>query len=84
MAVDRLDARTTCCDVTMTRMLTVDFLQRQTVVSQFYQLDKLVVEGGKSVCSDGVYILEEDFTNGSSQGKQKGGRGDIVRQKEPG
>ena len=24
-------------------------LQRQTVVSQFFQLDKLVVEGGKSV-----------------------------------
>ena len=23
--------------------------QRQTVVSQFFQLDKLVVEGGKSV-----------------------------------
>jgi hypothetical protein len=24
--------------------------QRQTVVSQFYQLDRLVVEGGKTVC----------------------------------
>lgn len=25
--------------------------QRQTVVSQFFQLDRLVVEGGKSVCT---------------------------------
>lgn len=25
-------------------------IQRQTVVSQFFQLDRLVVEGGKSVC----------------------------------
>lgn len=26
-----------------------DFTQRQTLVSQFYQLDRLVVEGGKTV-----------------------------------
>lgn len=39
--------------------------QRQAVISQFYQLDKLVVEGGK-------------------EGKQKGGEGGIVRQKDPG
>ena len=25
-------------------------LQRQTVIGQFYQLDRLVVEGGLSVC----------------------------------
>ena len=25
-------------------------IQRQTIVSQFYQLDRLVVEGGKTVC----------------------------------
>ncbi len=25
-------------------------LQRQTTVSQFFQLDRLVVEGGKTVC----------------------------------
>jgi hypothetical protein len=31
-------------------LLTVVFHQRQTVVSQFYQLDRLVVEGGISVC----------------------------------
>ncbi|KAL1883381.1 hypothetical protein VTK73DRAFT_8948 [Phialemonium thermophilum] len=40
-------------------------LKRQTVISQFYQLDRLVVEGGSS-------------------GKQKGKRGDIVRQKDTG
>ncbi len=27
-------------------------LQRQTVISQFFQLDKLVVEGGKTVSSE--------------------------------
>ncbi|KAF2674053.1 hypothetical protein BT63DRAFT_449042 [Microthyrium microscopicum] len=40
-------------------------LKRQSVISQFYQMDRLVVEGGKS-------------------GKQKGGRGDIVRESETG
>lgn len=44
---------------------TLTAIQRQSVISQFYQLDRLVVEGGK-------------------QGKQTGGRGDIVRQKEQG
>lgn len=39
--------------------------QRQTVISQFYQLDRLVVEGGKT-------------------GKQTGGEGGIVRQKDTG
>ncbi|KAK5109537.1 hypothetical protein LTR62_006888 [Meristemomyces frigidus] len=43
----------------------LQILKRQTVVSQFFQLDRLVVEGGK-------------------EGKQKGGRNSIVRQKEPG
>jgi len=43
----------------------LQMMKRQTVVSQFFQLDRLVVEGGKS-------------------GKQKGGRGDIVRQKDQG
>jgi len=32
-------------------------MQRQTVVSQFYKLDKLVVEGGKSVCA--AMILDD-------------------------
>ncbi|KAF4540096.1 LYR motif-containing protein 4 [Lasiodiplodia hormozganensis] len=40
-------------------------LKRQTVISQFYQLDRLVVEGGKT-------------------GKQTGGEGGIVRQKDTG
>ncbi|KAJ9155750.1 hypothetical protein NKR23_g1641 [Pleurostoma richardsiae] len=40
-------------------------MKRQTVVSQFYQLDRLVVEGGIS-------------------GKSKGGKDDIVRQKDTG
>ncbi|KAB5559670.1 complex 1 protein [Coniochaeta sp. 2T2.1] len=40
-------------------------LKRQTVISQFYELDRLVVEGGIS-------------------GKQKGQKGDVVRQKDPG
>lgn len=39
--------------------------QRQTVISQFYQIDRLVVEGGK-------------------EGKQTGGRNDIIRQKDQG
>lgn len=29
----------------------MDITQRQTVVGQFYQLDRLVVEGGISVCT---------------------------------
>ncbi|KAK7740691.1 hypothetical protein SLS53_005159 [Cytospora paraplurivora] len=40
-------------------------LKRQAVISQFYQLDRLVVEGGIS-------------------GKQKGSKGDVVRQKDQG
>jgi hypothetical protein len=38
-------------------------LQRQTVVSQFYQINKLVVEGGKSVWSKRSTI--EEGANGS-------------------
>ncbi|GAB7336994.1 hypothetical protein MBLNU457_g2411t1 [Dothideomycetes sp. NU457] len=43
----------------------LQMLKRQTVVSQFFQLDRLVVEGGKT-------------------GKQKGNKGDIIRQKDYG
>ncbi|KAI1171286.1 hypothetical protein F4777DRAFT_64545 [Nemania sp. FL0916] len=43
----------------------LQIMKRQTIVSQFYQLDRLVVEGGMS-------------------GKQKGGSGDISRQKDTG
>ena len=66
--------------------LTPAFLQRQTVVSQFYQLDRLVVEGGLSVghslsqARTPLNLLTLD----ASQGKDKSGHGDIVRQKETG
>ncbi|KAJ5233656.1 uncharacterized protein N7469_005422 [Penicillium citrinum] len=40
-------------------------LKRQTIISQFYQLDKLVVEGQET-------------------GKETGGQGGIVRQKDTG
>ncbi|KAL2210090.1 hypothetical protein CC79DRAFT_1330480 [Sarocladium strictum] len=40
-------------------------MKRQTVIGQFYQLDRLVVEGGIS-------------------GKDNGGEGQIVRQKQAG
>ncbi|OHW92826.1 complex 1 protein [Colletotrichum incanum] len=43
----------------------LQILKRQTVVSQFFQFDRLVVEGGAA-------------------GKQKGNKGDIVRQKDQG
>ncbi|KAI5357642.1 putative complex 1 LYR protein [Septoria linicola] len=43
----------------------LQMLKRQTVVSQFFQLDRLVVEGG-------------------TEGRQKGNRNDIVRQKDQG
>ncbi|KAK1826687.1 hypothetical protein QBC39DRAFT_363771 [Podospora conica] len=43
----------------------LQMLKRQTVISQFYQNDRLVVEGGLS-------------------GKDKEGKGSIVRQKDPG
>ena len=33
-------------------------MQRQTVVSQFFQLDRLVVEGGKTV-GDPILACEE-------------------------
>ncbi|KAK0729700.1 complex 1 protein [Lasiosphaeris hirsuta] len=43
----------------------LQMLKRQTVISQFYQQDRLVVEGGLS-------------------GKDKSGKGGIVRQKDTG
>ncbi|KAK0633591.1 hypothetical protein B0T14DRAFT_507314 [Immersiella caudata] len=43
----------------------LQMLKRQTVISQFYQQDRLVVEGGLS-------------------GKDKGGKGDTLRQKDTG
>lgn len=62
-------------------------LQRQTVVSQFYQIDKLVVEGGKSVCGERlINDPGEEGANGS-QGKQTTKQvqeGEIIRQKDVG
>ncbi|GKT42597.1 LYR motif-containing protein 4B [Colletotrichum spaethianum] len=58
--------------------------QRQTVVSQFFQFDRLVVEGGAAVGlsqssgSNAVVMLMV------AQGKQKGNKGGIVRQKDQG
>ncbi|POS78325.1 complex 1 protein [Diaporthe helianthi] len=43
----------------------LQMMKRQTVVGHFFELDRLVVEGGIS-------------------GKQKGNKGDIVRQKDQG
>jgi len=35
--------------------------QRQTVVSQFFQVDRLVVEGGKAVRAVHVVIVQDDW-----------------------
>lgn len=51
------------------------------MISQFYQLDRLVVEGQKTVWSK--FIFEVSKADGW-QGKQTGDRGDIVRQKDVG
>ena len=58
-------------------------LQRQTVVSQFFQLDRLVVEGQKTVRRYLTLNLSRggtDFSFFTLQGKQIGNNGDIVRQ----
>jgi hypothetical protein len=63
-----------CGHMELERILT-GHLQRQTVVSQFFQLDRLVVEGGKTVrfkmerrCED---ISADKFTG---KAKRKQGR----------
>lgn len=59
--------------------------QRQTVVGHFFELDRLVVEGGISVC---WLFSGRDVTDYNrltvTQGKQKGNKGGIVRQKDQG
>lgn len=59
-------------------------IQRQTVVSQFFQLDRLVVEGGKSVSYTSLATLRSCAVYGANmgyfQGKQTGDRNDIIRQ----
>ncbi|KAL9624195.1 MAG: hypothetical protein Q9160_001442 [Pyrenula sp. 1 TL-2023] len=59
-------------------------LKRQTVVSQFYQLDRLVVEGGKTVSETWETWVMGDGALTVEQGKQTGNEGDIVRQKDTG
>lgn len=58
------------------------------MVSQFYQLDRLVVEGGISVWSSGEHPGKPAKICGSRltglQGKQKGSKGDVARQKDQG
>lgn len=47
------------------------FLQRQTVVSQFFEMDKLVVEGGLSVChtvDDSSAVVITDKFSGKVKG----------------
>jgi len=73
-----LDKRTNICGYELTET------QRQTVVSQFFQLDRLVVEGGKSVGSIQYHIAVWDSKLTKHQGKQGGRRNDIVRQKDTG
>ena len=59
-------------------------MKRQTVVSQFYQLDRLVVEGQKTVSLHNSFggagmFLGVGLMRGM-QGKQTGDEGGIVRQ----
>lgn len=46
-------------------LLTASNLQRQTVISQFFQLDRLVVEGGKTVrdisLSEQVFLFRGQY-----------------------
>lgn len=43
-----------------------------------------MVEGGISVCTHGNHDELEDILLTENQGKSKGGKGDVVRQAEPG
>lgn len=46
-----------------------DGYQRQTTISQFFQLDRLVVEGGKSVCLSAMsrYLIDSIIGEGNRQ-----------------
>ena len=59
-------------------------MQRQTVISQFYQNDRLVVEAGLSVSFSGSRLERMGRRADMVQGKDKEGKGSIVRQKDPG
>ena len=59
--------------------------QRQTVVGHFFELDRLVVEGGISVCWHFLMNNVAEYNRLTAmQGKQKGNKGGIVRQKDQG
>ena len=56
--------------------------QRQTIVGNFYQLDRLVVEGSKSVCwpfDTPMWPFSHHIRN---QGTAKGKKGNVVRQED--
>lgn len=50
-------------------------LKRQTVVSQFYQLDRLVVEGGKTVSLAIEDVIPEESVTDDCLGEADGQRG---------
>lgn len=50
------------------------------MVSQFFQLDRLVVEGGRKVRGD--FACWGSVLTFVAQGVQTGSRGDIIRQTE--
>ncbi|KAI1766011.1 hypothetical protein GGR53DRAFT_237187 [Hypoxylon sp. FL1150] len=41
----------------------LQMMKRQTVVSQFYQIDRLVVEGGMSVCGKRNWPIRSHYAN---------------------
>lgn len=60
-------------------------VQRQTVISQFYQMDRLVVEGGISVCGRvGSWHHGRESADSFVQGKDEPGHGETMRQKDTG
>ncbi|KAH8703806.1 putative iron-sulfur cluster biosynthesis protein Isd11 [Talaromyces proteolyticus] len=59
-------------------------MKRQTTISQFYQLDRLVVEGQKTVRNLSHSTILKTHLIKLLQGKQTGDKGDIVRQKDTG
>jgi len=48
----------------------LQMMKRQTVVSQFFQMDRLVVEGGKTVCEallEGIVAGDGVLTHNTGQ-----------------
>ena len=58
--------------------------QRQTVIGQFYQLDRLVVEGGISVCDATNVEAKRSNRLMRLQGRDSSETGQVVRQTERG